>query len=403
MALLDTIRGLGRKASENLENYVGGLLGEEAANLTEAERRQMRREALMAIFEAMGSGAASPRAGLEQVATRAGQRATGRRQAEEQGRAAQDVMQAQAAIAGRLGARGADVGEQTQLEEVRPMSGMNLPALVGSSAGAAAIQSNPQLAEMLKQRTGQQVVGGSLYDRATGQFIQPPAGPKTVEREVDVGNAKIIFYSDGTRETIQKGMAPTAAGGGMGGSRFQTMTPEQLRQANLPEGTTAQLDTQTGQIKVVSAVPATQRTGEAAKGTAVKRVDDVATRIDAQMAKVRTGGPLGVVGNLSRVFDSQDAKLFESYRQQLSSALRTALRIPGEGALSDFEQRQYGLQLPELGQSEENNRQILRSLQNQVRLAAGLPPMEEPPAAGSGAGAVDYIYQNGRLVPARKP
>lgn len=402
MALLDTIRGLGRKASENLESYVGGLLGDEAENLTEEERRQMRREALMAIFEAMGSGAASPRAGLEQVATRAGQRATARRQAAEQGRAVQDVMQAQAAIAGRLGARGADVGEQTQLEEVRPMSGMNLPALIGSPAGAAAIQANPQLAEMLKQRTGQQVVGGSLYDRATGQFIQPPAGPKTVEREVDVGNAKIIFYSDGTRETIQKGIAPIAGGGaGMGGSRFQTMTPEQLRQANLPEGTTAQLDTQTGQIKVVSAVPATQRTGEAAKGTAVKRVDDVAARIDAQMAKVRTGGPLGVVGNLSRVFDSQDAKLFESYRQQLSSALRTALRIPGEGALSDFEQRQYGLQLPELGQSEENNRQILRSLQNQVRLAAGMPPMEEAPAAGGGA--VDYIYQNGRLVPARKP
>lgn len=383
MALLDTIRGLGRKASENLENYVGGLLGEEAANLTEAERRQMRREALMAIFEAMGSGAASPRAGLEQVATRAGQRAIGRRQAEEQGRAVQDVMQAQAAIAGRLGARGADVGEQTQLEEVRPMSGMNLEALVASPAGAAAMQANPQLAEMLKQRTGYQVAGADIFNRATGQFVpRPAAAPRA-------------------------GAAPAAPRAGAAPvpttQRFQTMTPEQLRQANLPEGTTAQLDTQTGQIKIVSAVPATQRTGEAAKETAVKRVDDVAARIDAQMGRVKTGGPLGVVGSLSRVFDSQDAKLFESYRQQLSSALRTALRIPGEGALSDFEQRQYGLQLPELGQSEENNRRILRSLQNQVRLAAGLPPMEEPPAAGSGAGAVDYIYQNGRLVPARKP
>lgn len=383
MALLDTIRGLGRKASENLENYVGGLLGEEAANLTEAERRQMRREALMAIFEAMGSGAASPRAGLEQVATRAGQRAIGRRQAEEQGRAVQDVMQAQAAIAGRLGARGADVGEQTQLEEVRPMSGMNLEALVASPAGAAAMQANPQLAEMLKQRTGYQVAGADIFNRATGQFVPRP----TVAPRAGAAPA-----------APRAGAAPVPTT-----QRFQTMTPEQLRQANLPEGTTAQLDTQTGQIKIVSAVPATQRTGEAAKVTAVKRVDDVAARIDAQMGRVKTGGPLGVVGSLSRVFDSQDAKLFESYRQQLSSALRTALRIPGEGALSDFEQRQYGLQLPELGQSEENNRQILRSLQNQVRLAAGLPPMEEPPAAGSGAGAVDYIYQNGRLVPARKP
>lgn len=381
MALLDTIRGLGRKASENLENYVGGLLGEEAVNLTEEERRQMRREALMAVFEAMGSGAASPRAGLEQVATRASQRATARKQAAEQDRAVQDVMQAQAAIAGRLGARGADVGEQTQLEEVRPMSGMNLEALVASPAGAAAMQANPQLAEMLKQRTGYQVAGADIFNRATGQFVpRPTAAPR----------------AGATPAAPRAGAAPSPTA-----QRFQTMTPEQLRQANLPEGTTAQLDTQTGQIKVVSAVPATQRTGEAAKGTAVKRVDDVAARIDAQMGRVKTGGPLGVVGSLSRVFDSQDAKLFESYRQQLSSALRTALRIPGEGALSDFEQRQYGLQLPELGQSEENNRQILRSLQNQVRLAAGLPPMEEAPAANNGA--VDYIYQNGRLVPARKP
>jgi len=322
--------------------------------------------------------------------------------AEQQGRDIQDITQAQAAIAGRLGARGADVGEQTQLEEVRPMSGMNLEALIGSPAGAAALQSNPQLAEMLKQRTGQQVVGGSLYDRATGRFIAPPAGPKTVEREVDIGNAKILFYSDGTRETIQKGLAPTVGAAAPGGSRFQTMTPEQLRQANLPEGTSAQIDMQTGQIRVVSAVPATQRTGEAAKGTAVKRVDDIAGKIEAQLANVRTGGPLGVVGALSRVFDSQDAKLFESYRQQLSAALRTALRIPGEGSLSDFEQRQYGLQLPELGQSSENNIQIIRSLQNQVRLAAGLPPLEAP-SANAGGGAADYIYKDGRLVPARKP
>lgn len=383
MALLDTIRGLGRKATENLDSYVGGLLGEEASNLTEEERKQLRRQAMMAIFEAMGSGAASPRAGLERVAAATQERVAGRRAAEEQGRAVQDIQQAQAAIAGRLGARGADVGEQTQLQEVRPMSGMNLEALVASPAGAAAMQSNPQLAEMLKQRTGYQVAGADIFNRATGQFVPRPtaAAPRG-------GAAPVARPAAG---------APPAAAAGQ---RFVTMTPDQLREANLPEGTSAQLDTQTGQIKIISAVPATQRTGEAAKGTAVKRVDDIAVKIESRLANVRTGGPLGVVGALSRVFDSQDAKLFESYRQQLSSALRTALRIPGEGALSDFEQRQYGLQLPELGQSSENNIQILRSLQNQVRLAAGLPPMEAP--AASGAGEVEYVYRNGRLLPVRK-
>ena len=100
---------------------------------------------------------------------------------------------------------------------------------------------------------------------------------------------------------------------------------------------------------------------------------------------------------MSRVFDSQDAKLFESYRQQLSAALRSALRIPGEGALSDYEQRLYGLQLPELSQSGKNNIQILQSLIDQVRLAAS----QEPTAPAMPAGA-DYIFQGGKLVPAKK-
>lgn len=262
------------------------------------------------------------------------------------------------------------------------MSGMNLPALVASPAGAAALEANPMLAEMLKQRSGFQVVGADIFNRETGQFMPRPSAP-------------VARSAAAPRGAVTPAAGAPAAGVG---ARFQTLTPEQLQQANLPEGTSAQLDTQTGQIKVISAVPTQQRTGEAAKGTAVKRVDDVASRIESQMGRVRTGGPLGVVGALSRVFDSQDAKLFESYRQQLSSALRTALRIPGEGALSDFEQRQYGLQLPELGQSAENNLQILRSLQNQVRLAANLPPLEEAAQGGD----VDFIFQNGRLVPVRK-
>jgi hypothetical protein len=378
MALLDSLKKIPERIGKNLERNIGGLLGEDLEGLSEEERRAIRRQAAMAVFDAMARGT-TPGAGLERVAALTAERLQARRQSEAQGRAAQDIQQAQAAIAGRLGARGVDVGEQTQLEEVRPMSGMNLPALVASPAGAAAMQMNPQLAEMLKQRTGYQVAGADIFNRETGQFIPRPNAAPSAAR---VGAPS----SSGAKAPV------------LSAARYQTLTPEQLQQANLPEGTSAQLDTQTGQIKVISAVPTQQRTGEAAKGTAVKRVDDVASRIESQMGNVRTGGPLGVVGALSRVFDSQDAKLFESYRQQLSSALRTALRIPGEGALSDFEQRQYGLQLPELGQSAENNRQILRSLQNQVRLAANMPPLEE---AAQGGG-VDYIFQNGRLVPARQ-
>jgi hypothetical protein len=212
MALLDAIRRVGRKAGSNLDEYVGGLLGEDAQQLTDEERKQLRRQSLMAIFEAMGSGAASPRAGLERVAERAGGRIAERRQAQQQEIGRQDVQQASANIAARLGGRGVDVGEQTQLQEVRPMSGMNLEGLMGSAAGAAAMQVNPQLAEIMKQRSGMQVVGGSIYDRATGQFRTPetPKGPTTPVREVDLGDRKILYFSDGTSQTFTKREMPKA-------------------------------------------------------------------------------------------------------------------------------------------------------------------------------------------------
>lgn len=377
MALLDALKKIPQRIGKNLERNIGGLLGENLEDLSEEERRAIRRQAASAIFDAMARGT-TPTAGLERVAAMTGARLQQRREAQQAGRAAQDINQARAAIAGRLGARGEDVGEQTQLEEVRPMSGMGLQGLMASAAGSAAIQADPQLAEMMKQRTGYQVAGADIFNRETGQFVPRPSAPQPAR---------------GGRMSAVGG-APAAAGGGQ---RFRVMTPEEVRAANLPEGTSAQLDTQTGAVKILSAVPASQRTSEANKNTAVSRVENIATRIASQLDKVYTGGPLGVVGALSRVFDSQDAKLFESYRQQLSSALRAALRIPGEGALSDYEQRLYGLQLPELSQNGENNIQILQSLIDQVRLAASQEPTSQPMPTGS-----DYVFKNGKLVPAKK-
>lgn len=150
MALLDVLKKIPERIGKNLERNIGGLLGESLEELSDEERRAVRRQAAMAVFDAMARGT-TPGAGLERVAALTGERLQARRQAEAQGRAVQDIQQAQAAIAGRLGARGADVGEQTQLEEVRPMSGMNLPALIGSPSGAAALAANPMLKTMAEE------------------------------------------------------------------------------------------------------------------------------------------------------------------------------------------------------------------------------------------------------------
>lgn len=387
MALLDSIRNLGKRASENLEKNIGGLLGEDISKMSEEERRAIRQQAMAAIFNAMAQGT-TPQAGLRQVATDVAARREAANAQRRQAAAEAALPNISSRIlGGRTGTMIEDVegGPATPLmarrtpsaEAAREALGMLYGTQVGRDVSALA----PDLVKLAQEGVSGRTVGGSVYNPLTGEFYRPPM-QEPIARP-------------GARPSAA---APSGAAPAPMSQRFRVLTADEMAQANLPAGTSAQIDTQTGQIKLLSQVPAAQRAGEAAKSTAVTRVDAVANKIDEQLGRVSTGGPLGMVGALSRVFDSQDAKLFESYRQQLSSALRTALRIPGEGALSDFEQRQYGLQLPELGQSAENNRQILRSLRDQVRLAAGM----QIPQGDQETGGVDYIYQNGKLVPARK-
>jgi hypothetical protein len=194
------------------------------------------------------------------------------------------------------------------------------------------------------------VAGGMMWSAEQGRFV-PIEG--YAEQQRDIARAK--------RPDVVVTNAPAPAATG------PVLSQEEAIAAGFAPGTVVRRK----DMVVLQSLPQAQRVSQANKGVAVDRVDQVAGRLMQQMDKVSTGGPLGVTGVLSRVFDSQDAKLFESYRQQLSAALRSALRIPGEGALSDYEQQMYGLQLPELGQSAENNIQIINSLKEQVRLAAG--------------------------------
>jgi hypothetical protein len=185
------------------------------------------------------------------------------------------------------------------------------------------------------------------------------------------------------------------------GEQFRPMTAKEVKDAGFPVGTVAQKDLMTGEIKVLSAVPEAQRlAAPKASDPSVNRVEAAVKKLTSQMDKVKTGA---VSGTLSRVFDTADAKQFETLREQLSGAVRAALRIPGEGTLSDQEQRQAGLQLPSLTQTKENNIQTMAAILEQVRLAKNMQPLETETAQGGEAEEqVDFVFENGRLVPARK-
>lgn len=151
--------GLFKRLGQGFDRYIGGLLGEDLSKMTPEERALARRQAIGAIGQGMINPANAQPAMANVMQARAMQRERPMRE-----RAAQDIQQAQAAIAARLGAGGVtsiggkaygvgpDVGEQRQLDEVRPLSGYNLPALLASPAGAAALEANPILKSMVEEK-----------------------------------------------------------------------------------------------------------------------------------------------------------------------------------------------------------------------------------------------------------
>ncbi len=129
-----------------LTRYVGGLLGEDVENMSEEDLSKFRQEALLSAISGLGGGVGLL-GGLGQMAQR--KQATEQRRQQEIGR--QDIQQASANLAARLSGRAGDVGEQTQLQEVRPMSGMSTLGMASTPAGMAALQASPLLEETAKQ------------------------------------------------------------------------------------------------------------------------------------------------------------------------------------------------------------------------------------------------------------
>lgn len=417
--------GLFKRLGRGFDRYVGGLLGEDLEGMSPEEKAAARRS----VIGIIGRGMVDPSQGSEALGAVTQARAMQRAQAEVARRtaAAEAAMPDIASyLFGGTGGRRIEElpgagGESTPLtarrvptrEGARKALGM----LYGTQVGQDVAKLTPGLVDVAKEGVTGRIVGGSVYDTMTGRFESPPKArePKKVVDTVDLTDRVIVYYSDGTEKTFMKGAAPGARAVGGGGSKYRIIPENEMKEKypGVAPGTVLQENRETGEVTKVQEPSATQRASEAAKATSATRVDNIVSRIIGQMDKVKTGGMLGGTGAMSSVFDSQDAKLFQTYREQLSTALRAALRIEGEGPLSDRDLAQYGLTLPSLGQSRENNLAILESLQEQVRLAAGQDIQQVPgPRAGAAGGpppaaapaapaAPQYIYRNGRLVPAQ--
>lgn len=368
--------GLLKRLGQGFDRYIGGLLGEDLSKMTPEERALARRQAIGAIGQGMINPANAQPAMANVIQARALQRE--REQMRSRAMAAEQEMPR---ITGRLfGTSGGMIEGLQEGEAPTPLTARYrvnpqeaLARMYGTQAGRDVASVSPELLQLAQEGVTGRTVGGAVYNPLTGSFARPPEAqvrdltPEEVAALRLPRGTVVQRKADGTLDIIREPAVASA------GTRFDVIQGAQVEALGFPQGTVLQRNAVTGELKVLSSVPASQRAELSARDKVINRVDKIAKRIEDQLDQVETGGPLGVTGAMSRIFDSKDARLFESYRQQLSGAIRAALRIPGEGALSDFEQRQYGLQLPELGQSKENNKAIIASLKEQVRAAKEEP------------------------------
>lgn len=199
-------------------------------------------------------------------------------------------------------------------------------------------------------------------DYTTGSWAKFVAGdmkdPSVLERYVTPRQETAKPFQN-IRRTYQDGSTQEGA--------FDARTGEFIATGPvIPAGTKARVDAEASAVG--------EATGAQASKTPVKAsMDYVIGQFEPIIQKTMQGGLFGVKGKAGSVLDKQDKERFDNLREQLSTELRTIYRIPGEGALSDREQAQYGIQLPHTDNEPETNIQILKDLQERTRLRTETP------------------------------
>lgn len=230
MALLDMFKRGAKSAGKNLESYIGGLLGEDISQLSEEERKQIRKQGMSAVFDAMARGT-TPTQGLAGVAQMAGARLEQKRLQGRQKAADEEMGRITGRLFGGAPAAPEDMGEdETGLGTVAIQSQYRqspqeaLARMYGTSAGRDVAQMAPGL---LKTAEEMAAPDDYVYQSVSGVGLVAvnKKNPKDVR----------IVQSERVRAT-----GPS--------ERFKILSPEEAKANNLPAGVVYQQNTVTGQI-----------------------------------------------------------------------------------------------------------------------------------------------------------
>jgi hypothetical protein len=402
MSLLDTLRNIPKALGRNLEKNIGGLLGEDLKKLSDEERSAIRRQAAMAVFDAMARGT-TPTAGLERVAAMANARLD-QRSARERQAAAEAMLPdiSSRILGGRTGTMIEDVegGPATPLMARRTASEAGareaLGLMYGTQAGRDIAAGMPDLAKLAQEGMAGRTVGGTVYNPLTGQFTRPPEekGPKKRVGSEDLGDRVITYFDDGTTSINMKGLAPKSEDAGR--PDLSKDERDRIYKAR---------DTITSSSEVIAGL------------TEARRLSDIA--FAGPLAGLRATGGAALPGRLEPAGAQETIEFDTLIKQQVLPQLKIIFGgNPTEGERKILLDLQGSSSMPRevrnriLDRAIEAANRRMQSSQAEVEdilsgtyfkpssMSGGAAPAV-PASMAPAAPKADFVWRNGKLVPAK--
>lgn len=267
------------------------------------------------------------------------------KQALDSGNPRQFVLQNIPDLAGKLRERNIDLASMDDQQAAQLVDG-----LARKYAGEAGIAPAAPAAPMSPQgRIGADVRGGYLTPEQADSALNP--GMSEYQRQ---------------RLELERQKLNKPAGGA-----FRPMTPQEVQQAGLPAGTSAQIGPD-GKIDVLSKRDNTGVLSQKDQTTAKMKLNTVSLARQ-QLSKVQNAFN-GIKGSMSAggfgqgKLPTPSGQAFDAAVDQMRSTLTALTRVPGVGAMSDYETKLDQSKFPARGDYESTTQQKIDGLADMLAL-----------------------------------
>jgi hypothetical protein len=203
----------------------------------------------------------------------------------------------------------------------------------------------------------------------------PQAGiapaPEAVQYEQQQGPRGSLIQRDPRTGELKQIVGPDNGPSIIAG-QFRPLTPQEVQSAGLPPGTSAQLDTSTGKIDVLTKRDNTGALSQKDTSTAKQKLVTVVlakqqlARIRERFKKIQGTMSAGAFGQ-GKV-PTEGGKSFDAAVDQMRSTLTALTRTPGVGAMSDYETKLDQAKFPARTNYESVTEEQIQAIDDQLSL-----------------------------------